>query len=312
MRIIAKIMRKNSQHANLAVVSHTMDWSNLSYFLTLARSGSLSAASQVLGTDHSTVARRIQALEKDLGLQLVDRRIRAYSLTSSGEHVAELSERVESAIGDIERYAQVANCAPHGVVRVSGPPVMITLIAPGLTRLQSQFPGLRFELIGESREASLTRREADIALRLYRPREESLVARKLKKINYGLYGSKDHLDARQPADWDFLAQGESRDGTPQHQWLKTIAGGKEFALRANDPVTLLGAVRAGLGLAVLPAALVWRDKALKKVPTPTPVPSRDLWLVFHRDVGKAPAIRAAINHLTAIFKAGRTLESGSA
>ncbi len=71
-------------------------------------------------------------------------------------------------------------------------------------------------------------------------------------------------------------------------------------------------MRAGLGLAVLPAALVWRDKALKKVPTPTPVPSRDLWLVFHRDVGKAPAIRAAINHLTAIFKAGRTLESGSA
>ena len=79
-----------------------MDWSNLYYFLTFARCGSLSAASKVLGTDHSTVARRIEALEKELKLRLVDRRARAYSLTTAGQQLRDLAVRVETAIGDIE------------------------------------------------------------------------------------------------------------------------------------------------------------------------------------------------------------------
>ncbi len=98
-----------------------MDWSNLRYFLALARSGSLSAASKVLGTDHTTVARRVQALEKELGLQLVDRRVRAYSLTPSGQRIYDLAARVETAIADVERFAQSVTRTPQGPVRISGP-----------------------------------------------------------------------------------------------------------------------------------------------------------------------------------------------
>jgi DNA-binding transcriptional LysR family regulator len=295
MLIIASSMRENSQAA--------MDWSNLSYFLELARSGSLSAASKVLGTDHSTVARRIQALEKELGLQLVDRRVRAYGLTPSGQRICDLAARVETAIGDVERLAQSITRTPQGPVRVSGPPALIThFVAPRLLKLQTQYPDLRIELIGEVREASLSRREADIALRLVRPREDALVARKLTKMTYGLYGSTEYLSGRLPENWDFLGLDQSRDHLPQQKWLRTISGSRDFALRANDMTALLGAVRAGLGLAVLPQTLARRDKTLRQVTTSTPAPTRDLWLAFHRDVRRIPAIRAVIDHLIAIVR----------
>jgi DNA-binding transcriptional LysR family regulator len=295
MHIIAIQWRKNSQAA--------MYWSNLNYFLTFARSGSLSAASRVLGTDHSTVARRIETLEKELKLRLVDRRARAYSLTAAGQQVRDLALRVETAIGDIERFAQGTAGLPQGLVRVSGPSGVIThFIAPRLVKLQRQYRGLQVELIGESQEASLNRREADIALRMSRPHENGLVARKLGEITYGLYGLRDYLGDCPPENWDFLGFDESRDQYPQQQWLKTITGARELTLRASDYTVLIAAVRAGLGVAVLPQGLVRYDKSLKQLTTPTPAPSRDLWLVFHSDVGKAPAIRAVIDHLTAIFK----------
>lgn len=298
-------MRENSQAA--------MDWTNLSYFLALARGGSLSAASKLLGTDHSTVARRIQALEKELGLQLVDRRIRAYSLTPAGQSVVDLGARVETAIGDVERFAQSATRTPQGLVRVSGPPALIThFIAPRLAKLQTRFPDLRIDLIGEARAASLSRREADIALRMFRPREDALVARKLAVISYGLYGSKEYLSGRPPENWDFLGHDESQDHLPQQKWLRTIAGNRELAIRANDLMALLGAVRAGLGLAVLPRSIAAADKTLRQVVTSAPAPSRDLWLVFHRDVARVPAIRAVIDYLVTIFgsKRARQGEAG--
>jgi DNA-binding transcriptional LysR family regulator len=288
-------MWKNSQAGK-------MDWSNLSYFLALARSGSLSAASKILGTDHSTVARRVDALEKELNLRLVDRRARSYSLTSAGQQIRDLALRVETAVADVERFAQGATHLPQGAVRVTGPSAFLThFIAPRLVKLQRQHPHLQIELIGETRELSLRRSEADLALRMVRPHGENLVARKLTEMAYGLYGSKDYLHGRQPKDWDFLGFDETRDHLPQQKWVRTIAGGREFALRANDMTALLAAARAGLGLAVLPHSLARRDAVFKEVPTPTPAPSRDLWLVFHRDVGKVPAIRAVIGHLTEII-----------
>ena len=135
-----------------------MDWSDLTFFLALARSGSLSAAAKRMGTDHSTVARRIESLERDLGIRLVDRLPRAYQLTNAGERVRDLGGAAETAIADIERYARGADRSPHGVVRISGPPHLISsLIAPSLTSLRRSNPDLRIELAGEPRAVSLSR-----------------------------------------------------------------------------------------------------------------------------------------------------------
>ena len=132
-----------------------MDWSDLAFFLALAQSGSLSAAAKRMGTDHSTVARRIESLERDLGVKLVDRLPHAYQLTDAGEHVRDLGGAAETAIADIERYARAADRSPHRVVRISGPPHLISsLIAPSFTSLKRSNPELKIELAGESRRSA--------------------------------------------------------------------------------------------------------------------------------------------------------------
>jgi len=283
-----------------------MDWDNLKFFLALAETGSLSRASEKLSVDHSTVARRIESLEQELGVRLVERLSRSYRLTAEGERVRDRAKDIETAIADIARVAHNADGSPHRTVRVNGPPTLITrFLAPRLLPLQRERPGLRIELVGEARLISLGRGEADLALRMERPHEKGVVARRLAVVAYGLYGSRDYL-ARCGADaQDFLGYDDSLDHLPQQQWLKMLAGERALALQANDLSTLLTAVRAGLGVAVLPCIMASSQPDLARVPTPMPPLTRELWLLFHRDVGRSPDVRAVIDRIAQIATEAR-------
>jgi len=288
-----------------------VDWGDLKFFFEFAQRGSLSAAAQNLGVDHSTVARRIEALEHHLGVRLVDRLPRAYHLTAVGERVLDLTRQVEAGILDIERFAHGSDLLPTGVVRLSGPPSITShFFAPRMLALRQRYPDLQVELIGEPRQVSLSRREADLALRLFRPREKDLVARHLASVGFGLYGSVEYLAEHERATWDYLGYDESLEDVPQQRWLKMIAGERQLALRTNDLTTLLTAVRAGGGLAALPHILAHGDAALKTVTTEVPPPTRDLWLLFHRDLGRSPRIRAVIDHIVAITSEARAAFRG--
>jgi DNA-binding transcriptional LysR family regulator len=187
-------------------------------------------------------------------------------------------------------------------VRVNGPPALLSqFLAPRLLPLQGQHPGLRIELVSETRQISLSQGESDLALRMSRPVEKGVIARKLAVVAYGLYGSRDYLtrcggDAR-----EFLGFDDSLDHSPQQRWLKMLAGERGFTLRSNDLANLLTAARAGLGLAVLPCIMVRGAPELVSVPTQLPPLTRELWLLFHRDVGRTPAVRAVIDHIIAIM-----------
>lgn len=288
-----------------------MDWSDLAFFLALAQSGSLSAAAKRMGTDHSTVARRIESLERDLGVRLVDRLPHAYQLTDAGERVRDLGGAAETAISDIERYARAADRSPHRVVRISGPPHLISsLIAPSLTSLKRSNPELKIELAGESRPVSLSRREADIALRMFRPSQKGLVARRLAVFHFGLYGTREYVARTAASERDYIGYDESLEHVPQQRWIAAVAGARPFALRTNDYATMLEAARAGLGLAALSHALARHYPALVQVKTPEPPPKRELWLVFHRDLGKSPAVRAVIDHIAKVTSAAFKSEPG--
>jgi DNA-binding transcriptional LysR family regulator len=288
-----------------------MDWSDLTFFLALARSGSLSAAATRMGTDHSTVARRIESLERDLGVRLVDRLPRAYQLTTAGERVRDLGGAAETAIADIERYARAADRSPHGVVRISGPPHLISsLIAPSLTSLKRSNPELKIELAGESRPVSLSRREADIALRMFRPSQKGLVARRLAVFHFGLYGTREYVARTAASDCNYIGYDESLEHVPQQRWIAAVAGARPFALRTNDLAAMFAAVRGGLGLAALSHAMARSEPALVQVKTSEPPPKRELWLLFHRDLGKSPAVRAVIDHIVKVTGAAFKSEPG--
>src|SRR5207248_10286702 len=166
------------------------DWEDLRHFMALARQGTLSAAARLLGVDHATVARRVAALEADTGLKLIDRRARNYQLTDDGRRIAATAMPMEEAAFAVGRAVKAAKPGVRGEVSISSPRSLANaLIAPQLFRLRQRHPGIRIKLIGEKRTASLNRREADVALRLSRPHEPGLIARKIGSFGFGLYGA---------------------------------------------------------------------------------------------------------------------------
>jgi DNA-binding transcriptional LysR family regulator len=280
------------------------DWEDLRHFVVLAREGTLSAAARRLGVDHATVARRVAALEADTGLKLVDRRARSYQLTDDGRRIAATALPMEEAAFAVGRAVQAAKPGLAGEVSISSPPSLANaLIAPQLFRLRQKHPGIRIKLIGEKRTASLNRREADVALRLSRPQEPGLIARKIGHFAFGLYGAPAYLKQTPHHALAFIAYDDSMDDAPQQKWLQTVAAGHEIVLRTNDLENQAAAARTGVGLAVLPQFLGDPDPGLERYDAAPAPPSRDVWLLVHRDLRQAPLVRAVMEFLTDCIKA---------
>lgn len=279
------------------------DWEDLHHFVTLAREGTLSAAARTLRVDHATVARRVAALEASTGLKLVDRRARATTLTDDGKRIAAVAAPMEEAAFAVGRAAQAAKPGLDGEVSISAPPNFASsVIAPQLVRLRQQHPGIRIKLIGEKRQASLSRREADIALRLMRPMEAGLFVRKIGSFGFSLYGAPGYLEKTPPHALAFIGYDASMATSPQEIWLRGIVGEREVLLRTNDLETQVAAARAGLGVAALPHYLGDSDPHLQRhVVTQKPV-SRDVWVAVHRDLRQVPPVRAVLEFLVSCVK----------
>jgi DNA-binding transcriptional LysR family regulator len=289
------------------------DWEDLRYFSVFAQEGSLSGAARRLDVDHVTVARRILALETSLRLKLVDRRKRAYLLTGEGERIAELGARMEQESFAVERTAAAGQTGVSGDVTISAPPSMAAaIIAPRLAGLREQHPALRVCLTGATRMASLARREADLAVRLSRPTEGDLVVRKLGTVAFSLYGAASYVNAVAPADYGFVAYDDSMEGSPQQDWLIQQAGDRPVVMLSNELEIQAAAVRAGVGIAALPAFLGDRDGSLKRVKCKGKRFEREIWLAVHADIRRAPRIQAVMEFLGACFtrEAGVALPRG--
>lgn len=288
-----------------------MDWDDLRFFAELARTGSLSAAARTLRVDHSTVARRIASLEGALGIRLFDRLPRGYELTPEGEHVREQVERLEEDVFALQRVAQGRGSGLSGTVRVSAPPAFASLfLSPRLGLLRQRHPDILLELTGTNISISLTRREADIALRLTRPEGSSLVTRKVATAGYGLFASRAYASGRDVETMDLLGYEESLEHVPQQQWLRRFAPGRPFVLCTSDLVALSSAVKAGLGAAVLPFFITGGDASFVCVERES-VPSRDIWLVVHEDIRHSPRVRAVMDVLIEILGRERALLEGN-
>jgi DNA-binding transcriptional LysR family regulator len=279
------------------------DWEDIRHFVALAREGTLSAAARTLGVDHATVARRVAALETSTGLKLVDRRARTTTLTEDGKRIATVAAPMEEAAFALGRAAQAAKPGIDGEVSISAPPNFASsVIAPQLVRLRHLHPGIRLKLIGEKRRASLSRREADVALRLMRPVEAGLLVRRIGSFGFSLYGAPAYLEKTPPHAFAFIGYDASMAESPQEIWLGTIIGEREVVLRTNDLETHVAAARSGLGIAALPHYLGDSDPRLQRhVVTQKPI-NRDVWLVVHRDLRQVPAVRAVMEFLVNCLK----------
>jgi DNA-binding transcriptional LysR family regulator len=278
------------------------DWDDLRHFLALVDSGTLSGAARALGVEHTTIARRIDALEASLTVRLFDRIQKGWSLTADGAALIPHARRAEQEIQNLMRAA-AGSASVTGVVRISAPPALAAfLLAPRLTDMLHRLPGIDVELLAESRVADLMRREADIALRFRRPVAAGLAVRAVSEIEYGLYSSASYLFERSPPQWEFLGYSDSLSDSPQQQWLEKIRGQRRYRLRSNDLSTLCEAAVAGLGVAVLPHYVSRLHTRLVRVETESCPIKRKLWIVMHQDVRRAARVRAVADELVALFE----------
>ena len=253
---------------------HIMDWDNLRYFLELARSGTLAAAARRAGVEHTTVARRIQALEKQMGAALFAREAGGHRLTEAGRQLLPAVEAMETAVLGVERAAPAkAGAGPSGLVRVGATEGFGTLIlAPHLARLTQKHPHLSIDLLALPRMLHLSRREADIVISLERPRRGSVIVTKLAYYTLHLYGQREYL-ARRPLvatredlrHHAFVSYVDDLLFTKELQFLDQIYPPERFAMRSTSVTAQYEAVRAGAGLAVLPAFLADADPVLARV-----------------------------------------------
>ena len=278
------------------------DWEDLRYFVAFSQEQSLAKAARHLKVDHATVARRIASLEQSLELKLVDRRPRAYVLTADGERIAERGKRMQEESFAVERMSIGGQDVVSGEVVVSAPPSMAnSVIAPHLGRLRAQHPAVYVRLIADTRNVSLIRREADIAVRLSRPVEADLVARMIAVIPFALYASADYLASHVPEDYEFIGYDDSMDGSAQQVWLDAQAASRPIVLCSNSLDVQLSAARAGVGIAALPYFLGDWDEELTVVESTGAPLTRDVWLSIHNDLRHAPAIRSVMQFIADCF-----------
>ena len=286
---------------------------DLRLFLAVMREGNMLAAARRTGIDHSTVARRINTLEAVLAARLFDRSPRGVTPTPAAFALVPHAERVES-----ELLAAAASVAGRdrdveGVVRLATPEAFAAYFAaPHVGSLRDAHGRLTLELASESRAASLSKREADIAVMLKPPPRGRLVARKLTDYRLGLYASRDYVACHglpeSRADLSrhvFVSYIEELAGFPEMMALDQIVSGAPIAFRASSSAAQQSAVAAGLGLGVLHLFAADADDRLVRLLPGEAEVWRSYWLVIHADLQRLPRVRAVVDWLDTVAHAMR-------
>ncbi len=297
-----------------------MNWDDLRYVVAVYKAGSLTKAAKQLKVDHTTVGRRIEALEAALGVPLFARTPSGYVATSELERLLPEVRAVEASVLALERSAFAQLDAIEGVVRVAAPETFGSCyLAPRLALFSAEHPGLTIEVITGRSVLDLSRREADIALRFFRTSYENIVTKRAGTVTHALYAARSYL-AKHPVTQGGASGIDLRGhrvltsftepGAIEADWVTELLAGEAPAFVANFTVSLLEAARAGAGIAVLPRYLGDRESTLEHLPIGNE-PQETLWLTVHRDVREANRVRAVLDFLTQSLRRDRALLLGS-
>lgn len=269
-----------------------MNWDDIRIFMVVADTGSLSAAADALGVSIATVSRRVDALEAQLGHQLMSRGRHGITLAPLGLQLLESAGSLRDGFSKIDQFIQSMDSQEgQAPVRISATePVIADFLAPYLSDLDD---GLNVDLISTSSLADLARLDADIAIRMFRPSSPGLFTQRLGVIEMGLFASQAYLNGRTPEDIDL--RGEKLLGLsavygdiPEVRWIREQGLSDAVIMTSSSTAALIHAAAADNGV-VLGARVICLAAGLIEIPAPK-VPARELWLVSHADVRKSPHI----------------------
>lgn len=281
------------------------NWSLIKSFLSVLDAGSLMAAARATGQQQPTLSRHIAELEAQLGAPLFERTGRGVSATPTALAIAEAARQMQQGAEALSRSLVSQRDHTVGTVRISASLVAASyLMPPVLAELRRQEPGIQLELVASNQLTNLLRREADIAVRMVRPEQASLIARKLGAISIGAYAHRSYLQRagtpREPADLqrhtligftgdDQIARGFAAMGMPLAQ--------EHFAIRTDDHVAYGRLVAAGAGIGFLAGyhAQDWPD--VQRVLPQLPMPQLPCWLAVHREIRANQVVRRVYDFL---------------
>jgi DNA-binding transcriptional LysR family regulator len=287
------------------------NWNDLRFLVAIKRGQTLRAAARQLHVDDTTVSRRLAALQSDLGTQLAWRRgDNRWALTEVGEMVARQAEAMEQHFQSIGAYVGDDRDTCIGTVRITSVPILTNrLLASSASDLIENHPGLIIELIPDSRDFSLTRREADIAIRLARPITGgmNIKARRIATLEYAAFASTS-IPPREVRRLPWITYEDAMSHLPQARWMSgvvKVSNESLSGLRVHDAETALEATIAGVGKTLLPTTVANRDARLRRLNLyiDRPCPSREVWLLAHGDQLEIARVRAAITWVESVVSA---------
>ena len=300
------------------------DWNDLRYLLAVADKGTLVGAARELGVKHTTVARRLAALEESLGAKLLRRGGEGHALTEAGREVIAVAAEVKAKAEAIQQRVAGADSRIAGLVRVTVPEPTGGYFVRRLPALRERYPDLVVDVLADLRMLDLAKGEADIAVRVNNapgglpPQHESdLVERKLGAASFALYASRAYLARRGTpeteaglAEHDFIGVLGMSDRSASVAWLRETVPNARFVMRCNGFVQLLNAAIEGSGIAPLPCFLGDSEPFLVRV-IPKAFPTGRLRVLVRPDLAKVPRIRATVDFIVELFRHDEALFDGS-
>lgn len=283
-----------------------LDWSDLRYFLAVARTGSTLSAGRALGVSQTTAARRVAALEDALELRLFERRQAGYVLTPAGEALVESAAGVEAAAGTFADVAAAQTREVTGTVKLTTEEIYATtVLAPLLRELHEMHPRIRIELDTTEEVRDLAAGGADVALRSAKALTgDGLVARRIAWDPWTIYCSRAYAEAhgvprtrRELKGHVLIGGGGDNVWRYYRAWLQASDLEGAVVLQHTTPMGLLASVRAGTGLASLPSFVAERDPELIRCLPPKRDDTLTLWLVTHERLRHTPRVRAVMDFL---------------
>ena|SRR5262245_42254259 len=293
----------------------TLGRTDLRLVLAIGEVGTLLGGARKLGIDHSTAFRRLNALEKKLGVRLFERARDGYTPTPAGEATIAAAARVDEEITGLERKLVGVDLRPSGVVRVTTTDTGVELLTPALAAFRAAHPDIALEVVVANAFFTLTRRDADVAIRSSASAPEDLVAHRVATVATALYAAPRYLashSGRTLAEHHWVGPDDSLSHLGSTRWMQREIPPERVAYRASSLIALQVAARSGLGVAPLPCFLGDRDRQLVRVKPPIADMAATLWLLIHPDLRRVARIRAFVDFMLPELARVRPLVEGRA
>lgn len=281
-------------------------WDDLRLVLAIARAGNLAAAAAALGVNHSTIFRRLNALERQLDSKLFERLATGYRTTQSGVRLIEAAERMETEAFALDRELTGRDTRLSGQLRVTCSETLGLCILTGeIARFRAAHPGIVVELSVDNRMLDLSRREADVALRAMRPAQGELFGRKLSDLHWAVYASESYLRSRRApktvADLEqhtIIGWAEAAPHTKAVVWFARNVPPTTIGFRSNTLVNQWTAAMEGLGIAILPTYLAAGAPGLVRLFGPLETLVTELWIITHRSLKDTARVRSFMDFVS--------------